>query len=138
MTLQQIIEKIWEKAENQPNVHQIVKTNNIYDLNVPDVEYAAFCVVQQQHIQSGDWMYFNFYLYYADRLRSDKSNVIQVQSNALSSLKNIIAGLTDEGLDVGQITYTPFQMKFDAETAGMYASISVGVPLESICEEKYN
>ena len=83
-------------------------------------------------------MYFNFYLYYADRLRSDKSNVIQVQSNALSSLKNIIAGLTDEGLDVGQITYTPFQMKFDAETAGMYASISVGVPLESICEEKYN
>lgn len=137
MTLQEIVEKIWAKASQQPNVNTIVKTNDIYDLNVPDVKYAAFCLTQQPHTQAEDWLYFNFYLYYADRLRSDKSNILQVQSNALSVLKNIITGLSEDGLTISNITYYPFQQKFEAETAGMYASINIAIPIEDLCSEQY-
>lgn len=140
MTLQEIVEKIWEIADRQPNINTIVKTNDIYDLNaLQDVRYAAFVLTQQPHTQDNDFIYFNFYLYYADRLRSDKSNKLQIQSHSISVLKNIIAALQeDETLEVSQITYTPFTQKFEADTAGAYAAITVSVPLDTLCEEDYN
>lgn len=139
MTLQEIVERIWELAGKQPNINTIVRTNDIYDLNaLQDVKYAAFCLTQQPHTQDDNFIYFNFYLYYADRLRSDKSNKLQIQSHSISVLKNIIAGLQEDGtLEVSQITYTPFTQKFESETAGAYAAITVSAPLDTLCEEDY-
>lgn len=139
-TLQEVVEKIWELAERQPNINTIIKSNDIFDLNsMQDAKYAAFCLTQQPHTQDEDFLYFNFYLYYADRLRSDKSNRLEIQSHSISTLKNIIAGLEEETtLAVSQITYTPFTQKFEAETAGAYAAITVSTPLDTICEEEYN
>ena len=140
LTLEQIIKKIWSIAEKQPNINTIVRTNDIYQLNADmDVKYAAFCVSQLQHTQNEDFIYFNFNLFYADRLRSDKGNQLEVQSHAISVLKNIIATLMNkELLDITQITYTPFQQRFESETAGAYATITIAVPIDELCEEDYN
>lgn len=138
MTLEEIIKKIWSIAEKQPNINTIVRTNDIYHLNSNmDVKYAAFCVSQLQHTQQEDFIYFNFNLFYADRLRSDKENQLEIQSHAISVLKNIISLLQDD-FDITQITYTPFQQRFESETAGAYATITIAVPIDELCGEEYN
>lgn len=140
MTLFETFKIINQVAVTEPNIHTIVNTGNVFDLNNDNaqVKYSAFCVQQQEHQQIGDYVTYRFNLFYVDRLTDDKRNKLEVQSTAISTLQNIIRGLIDiELIDVGEeVTYQTFTERFSAECAGAYCSLSV-TSATPICYEEY-
>ena len=130
MTLLEIISKIKSIGSRQPNIHTIL--DDVYDLNTINVEanYSAFCVQQNQHRMDGDFITYNFYLFYVDRLLSDKSNMLEIQSTGIQVLSNIVRTLDlESGSDVSASTFQVFTQRFEAECAGVYLNVGVTVPL---------
>lgn len=140
MTLLEIIGLIKSTAINQPNVNTSVE-GDIYDyLNSnPDIEYSVVFLTQQQHRESEGFMYYNFYIFYVDRLQSDlESNRALIQSTGMRVLSNIIRTVCDNlDIEVPDVTYIPFTQKFADETSGVYCSVEFTVPIENICGEEY-
>lgn len=129
MTLFEVFNVINKVAVQQPNINTIVNTGNIFDLNTENwqIKYGAFCVQQEEHIQDGDFITYSFNLFFVDRLTDDRRNKLMIQSNAITTLMNIVNGLRDiEILDTdANITYQVFTERFAAECAGAYCRINI-------------
>ena len=140
MTLKEIVQALETIASRQPNIHHIVKSGDIYDLNDTDVDYAAFCVTQQQHSANSESITFNLTLFYVDRLTDSKDNKLDIQSHAIETLRNILLTFEEEnyyGVEYTSTMYTTFTQRFLSECAGAYATITVSVPNEGGCAEKF-
>ena len=137
MTLYETIKTIEEVAKEQPNINNIVETGDIFDLNTEEFEqqYSAFCITQNTHVPQENFITFNFTLYYVDRLTSDKSNKLFVQSTACEILTNIVKTLhqTMYFLEVENSEITTFTQRFTAECAGAFITIGVTVPYTNEC-----
>ena len=134
--IKKLIERI---ADKQPNIHTIIKSGDIYELNtLGDVQYSAFCLTQQPHTEEDGFRTYNFYFFYVDRLLSNGKNKIAVQSTAIEVLSNIINTLKEEeDLDItNMITYNTFTQRFSSECAGAYCYVSITVPI-SLCATDY-
>lgn len=139
MTLKQIIKYINDIAAKQPNINHIIESGNIYDLNTDGkIKYSAFCLTQQVHTEVEGFRTYNFYFFYVDRLLTDNSNKIAVQSAAIETLSNIINTLrqTFEIEINDNINYQVFTQRFASECAGAYTSVSITVPITS-CATDY-
>ena len=88
MNLLQTIRTIEEVAKGIPNVHTVVSA--FEDLNREDTVYSAVIIQQQSHTHNDDWMQYNFYIGYADRLVEDGSNELSVQSTAMNTIHSIV------------------------------------------------
>lgn len=140
MTLFETIQIINQAAISQPNINAVVKTGDVFDLNKDNFKqrYAAFCCQQNQHTENGDYITYNFTLFYVDRLTADKRNKIEIQSTGIVTLGNLIRVLEDiELLEAGTtVTYQPFTQRFEAECAGVYCSIGITVPVD-VCADEF-
>lgn len=132
MTLLEITRALNRIALSQPLVNSVVESGNIYELNEnPDVKYATFCAVQQTHSLDPETsiMSYNFVLYFVDRLTSNSSNKVDVQSTAIQVLTNIIKSFADEYEDVAElnqsISYEVFTDSFNDLCAGAYANVTI-------------
>ena len=140
MTLYELIENIKNLGKSEPNV-SFVTQGDIYELNhQQNIEYPAFVVTQGTHFGSAENGVENYglTLFLVDRLTSDKSNELDVQSWADTGLKNIISRIEEHNLGViqGQYTVQTFTEKFDSLCAGAYVSINIQVQvLECNCCE---
>lgn len=135
MTLFETINLINQVAQSQPNINSIVKTGDVFDLNKDNFkqEYSAFCCQQNQHLQNGDFITYNFTLFYVDRLTDDSRNKIEIQSTGIITLGNIIRILQEQDLifsNIDSITYQPFTQRFEAECAGVYCNIGIVSPVD--------
>ena len=144
MTLYELIENIKNLGKSEPNV-SFVTQGDIYELNhQQDIYYPAFVVTQGTHFGSAENGVENYglTLFLVDRLTSDKSNELDVQSWADTGLKNIISRIEEHNLGViqGQYTVQTFTEKFDSLCAGAYVSLNIQVQvLEcNCCENKIN
>ena len=142
MTLYELIENIKNLGKSEPNV-SFVTQGDIYELNhQQNIEYPAFVVTQGTHFGSAENGVENYglTLFLVDRLTSDKSNELDVQSWADTGLKNIISRIEEHNLGViqGQYTVQTFTEKFDSLCAGAYVSLNIQVQvLEcNCCENK--
>ena len=142
MTLYELIENIKNLGKSEPNV-SFVTQGDIYELNhQQDIDYPAFVVTQGTHFGSSENGVENYglTLFLVDRLTSDKSNELDVQSWADTGLKNIISRIEEHNLGViqGQYTVQTFTEKFDSLCAGAYVSLNIQVQvLEcNCCENK--
>lgn len=142
MTLYELIENIKNLGKSEPNV-SFVTQGDIYELNhQQNIEYPAFVVTQGTHFGSAENGLENYglTLFLVDRLTSDKSNELDVQSWADTGLKNIISRIEEHNLGViqGQYTVQTFTEKFDSLCAGAYVSLNIQVQvLEcNCCENK--
>lgn len=142
MTLYELIENIKNLGKSEPNV-SFVTQGDIYELNhQQDIDYPAFVVTQGTHFGSAENGVENYglTLFLVDRLTSDKSNELDVQSWADTGLKNIISRIEEHNLGViqGQYTVQTFTEKFDSLCAGAYVSLNIQVQvLEcNCCENK--
>lgn len=137
MTLYETAQEIIKAAEAQPNVG-LAYCGDIYDLNErQDINYPAVVVTQNVHTEAEDFRMYSFYVFYADRLTTDKDNRLEVQSIAIEALSNIFKKLGDVGFEiVGDIRYHTFDERFDAEAAGAYAEITLQAE-EWLCSENY-
>lgn len=140
MTLFDTIKLIKEIACSQPSVHS-VGDGDIYDfLNAdPANKYATFFISQTTHTEDEDFWTFGFNLFYVDRLDdSMENNRLLIQNDALIVLSNVLRTLKTEDIDVETVTYQPFQQKFTDQCAGAYATVTLTVPKNYICEEEYD
>lgn len=144
MTLLETITVLNLIAEYQPNVNGIVESGDIFDLNKDEYQqkYSAFCVTQNTHTIDEYFTTYSFTLYYVDRLTLDKSNKIEIQSNAMeffSNFINTIIGNIDELniLDITNGDVVTFTEKFSAECAGAYMVCNITTPNTSLCSINY-
>ena len=138
MTLLDLITKINSCAAQVPNMGRICN-GNIYELNeFQNVKYPAFCATQGQHSQEGDWRYYNFTLFYVDRLISDKRNASEIQSEAIDVLSNIINEIEYYGIEInGSVLYDVFTERFESECAGAFCTVTFAVMKDDMCPEWY-
>ena len=140
MTLSGTIRYIERIALMQPSVKMVVP-NDIFRLNAtPSAEYAVFGWTQGQHTIGADDSYatYAFTFFYVDRLTEDKGNELEIQSVGITVLDNIIRTVVQAGVQVaGDYTFTSFNQRFVDECAGVYCTIALRVPLDSVCEDAY-
>ena len=140
MNLFQTIDNIKKIALVQPNVRTAIE-GNVYSImnNTPDLQYGVVVITQGTHRSDEMFNYFNFNIFYIDRLVDDmESNRLQIQSIGIQILNNIINTFADEyDIDLSSdVQYNPFTQKFADETAGDYISITLEVPKDG-CAESY-
>lgn len=137
MTLQKTIKVMEVVASKQPSINMIVE-NDIFRLNEKsDAKYGVFSFVQGQHSSSIDGTFLNlqFTLFYVDRLKTDLSNQIEIQSVGIDTLDNILRTLNDGGVYVDSYTFTPFNQRFLDECSGVFCNVTMQVPIGSLCHE---
>lgn len=140
MTLRDTILAIESLAAREPAVNMIVR-NDVFRLNtIPTAKYGVFAWTQQQHTipMGGDLLRFSFNFFYADRLTEDRGNELEVQSTAVAVLSNILRGLPSAGVYVaGDAAIRTFQQKFMDECAGAFATLTLEVGADTICNLEY-
>lgn len=138
MTLLECVDNIMAICSVQPNVNTAAEGDvyNILNGN-PATEFSAMVLTQRPHFEpTPDMRRYGFYLFYVDLLKSDKSNKLQVQSQAIETLSNVLAGI-GEFADISGVVYNTFTEKFTAECAGAYAEFLIEVPNNNECYEDY-
>ena len=140
MTLKQVIDKFNEIALKQPTISTILPGGDIYALNKErDIKFGVFCLTQGTHSTdlSNGFSTYNFFLYYVDRLQSNESNKIEIQSTALETLKNILRTFIQEtDSELTQADFQVFTESFAQLCAGAYATIAVVVEDDN-CIERF-
>ena len=138
MTLLQLVHRIETVAAEQPSVNLVVP-NDVFALNsIQDARYGVFAWTQGQHEESVDGyaLTCRFTFFYVDRLTDDASNRLEIQSVGVQTLGNIIRKLAAE-FDIPAWTYTTFNQRFADLCAGVYASVTINIPVSSLCPENY-
>ena len=134
MNLLQTIRTIEEVAKGIPNVHTVVSA--FEDLNREDTVYSAVIIQQQSHTHNDDWMQYNFYIGYADRLVEDESNELSVQSTAMNTIHSIVRALRNifPSAEISYSNTNVFTQRFTALCAGAYETVSIILPI-SECDD---
>ena len=139
MTLAQLIREIEGAAMQHPSINMIVR-NDIFRINhAPKLKYGAFAWTQGQHTGNiNGMMTYSFTFFYIDRLKSDASNQIEVQSVGCQTLDNILR-LIEQKCDADITSYTlqTFNQRFTDECAGVFCNVNIGVQATTICGEDF-
>ena len=139
ITLSKMIDVISAIGSGEKNINTVIQ-NDIYELDgIPNAKYNVFGITQNAHREDDQFIYYNFYLYYINRVNNDgRQNEILNQSTGIQVLRNIIrktCGYLD--IEVSEdIVYYPFIQKFADVCSGVYADVTFAVPLD-MCEEDY-
>lgn len=130
MTLYKLVQDVCNLGKAEPNI-SFVSQGDIYYLNHnQDIDYPAFIVTQGTHTGSDyDEEQFTLTLFAVDRLVSDKSNEIDVQSWANDVLMDVTRKIEEFYIGTVQPGFKiqTFTEKFDSLCAGAYATIAVTI-----------
>ena len=125
MTLFEIINKLKSIAINKPNIN-FVGDGDVYTLNsLPNIDYSVFFITQNDHSIYQDTITYSLNLFYIDRISDSEDNVLNIQSDGMLQLTNVINTLVfSEDVDVeGEISFTPFIQRFADQCAGVYCTV---------------
>ena len=125
MTLFEIINKLKDIAISKPNINY-VGDGDVYTLNsLPNIDYSVFFITQNDHSIYQDTITYSLNLFYIDRISDSEDNVLNIQSDGILQLTNVINTLVfSEDVDVdGEITFTPFIQRFADQCAGVYCTV---------------
>ena len=125
MTLFEIINKLKYIAINKPNINY-VGDGDVYVLNsLPNIDYSVFFITQNDHSIYQDTITYSLNLFYIDRISDSEDNTLNIQSDGMLQLTNVINTLVfSEDVDVeGEITFTPFIQRFADQCAGVYCTV---------------
>lgn len=139
MTLFEVIERIEAFAKRQPSVNTIVRSDIFRINSQPSVKYGVFAWLQREHtgnVTTGDVGY-NFTLFYIDRLLSDRSNEVEVQSVGCQVLGNILKLLNEGGVECDSYTIQPFTQRFTDLCAGVFCNVTLSTMDNTLCGEDY-
>lgn len=125
MTLFELINKLKDIAISKPNINY-VGDGDVYTLNsLPNIDYSVFFITQNEHSIYQDTITYNLNLFYIDRISDSEDNTLNIQSDGMLQLTNIINTLVfNEDVDVdGDITFVPFIQRFADQCAGVYCNV---------------
>lgn len=140
MTLFKVIDLIKILALKHPNVNS-AEEGDIYSILNANTQqkYASVVLTQDTHTEDEVFDNYNFNIFYVDRLFSDiETNRLDIQSTAKNVLSNIIRAFCEEfDAECNSINYHTFTERFADECAGAYAAITISIPKDIYCTEKY-
>lgn len=125
MTLFEIINKLKNIAISKPNINY-VGDGDVYTLNsLPNIDYSVFFITQNDHSIYQDTITYSLNLFYIDRISDSEDNTLNIQSDGMLQLTNIINTLVfSEDVDVdGDITFVPFIQRFADNCSGVYCTV---------------
>ena len=125
MTLFEIINKLKNIAISKPNIN-FVGDGDVYTLNsLPNIDYSVFFITQNDHSIDSDTITYSLNLFYIDRISDSEDNTLNIQSDGMLQLTNVINTLVfSEDVDVdGEITFTPFIQRFADNCSGIYCTV---------------
>lgn len=125
MTLFEIINKLKDIAISKPNINY-VGDGDVYTLNsLPNIDYSVFFITQNDHLIDSDTITYSLNLFYIDRISDSEDNTLNIQSDGMLQLMNVINTLVfTEDVDVdGEIMFTPFIQRFADQCCGVYCNV---------------
>lgn len=125
MTLFELINKLKDIAISKPNINYVCD-GDVYTLNsLPNIDYSVFFITQNDHSIYQDTITYNLNLFYIDRISDSEDNTLNIQSDGMLQLTNIINTLVfSEDVDVdGDINFVPFIQRFADQCAGVYCTV---------------
>lgn len=140
MTLKQIIDLLTNISSQQPAVNSVSEGNVYEALNAnPSQKYYNIHITQTNHRTDLETDVWCFNIFCTDRLEDNEANRVQIQSNAIEILKNIIRTFieTVDATLYEDIIITPYTEHFKDYCAGAYVQIKFSVPESYTCEEVY-
>ena len=127
MTLRTIIERLKESALATPNVGGVI-TNDEFRTNFwEDAHYGIVAIIQREHTITENNAIYRFQLAYIDRLTESKDNEVDVQSEGIMTISNMVNALVYNGDDVEMevdMTFSVFNERFKDECGGVLADVA--------------
>ena len=139
MTLKTIIEGLQEYALATPNVGGVI-VNDVFRENFwDDAHYGVVAIIQREHTISDNLATYRFQLGYIDRLTESKDNEVDIQSEGVMTISNIVNALVEDNPDIekdGDMSFSVFNERFKDECGGVLADVAftTSSPL-GICNE---
>lgn len=138
--LKDIIIDICNTAKLQLNVNAVGE-GSIYELlNAGGaIERYANVIVTANNVTIAEDNYtLRVTIFYTDRLirkGEEGDNHLDIQSDAIDTLHNILLTLSNE-YDIDTENYTPFTQQFADNCAGAYVTVNITAPISG-CEQIY-
>lgn len=136
MTLYRLFKELEDCALQEPNVRTIIE-NDIYRINsLPDIDYRIFAITQNQHRSNEQFITYSLNLFLVDRWDETLDNQLNVQSDGIIALKEILNRFvaTHPDIWIGNISYQPFYQRFKDITAGIYATVEFNIAIDDCYE----
>ena len=122
-----------------PNVGGVI-INDVFRENFwDDAHYGVVAIIQREHTITENSAIYRFQLAYIDRLTEDKGNEVEIQSDGIMTISNMVNALVYDGEDVemsGEMTFSVFNERFKDECGGVLADVAFATssPM-GICKE---
>ena len=123
------------------NTHSLVNDyaeGDVYEyMNSGMHKYPCVFMTMNNITSDSESTNYNFTMFYIDRLISDGSNKINVQSIGVQVIKQILSKLFDiyPEIEISSTEYTPFTEKFADDCAGVFCQISLSDELDAASYE---
>lgn len=103
-----------------------VGVGDVFDLNsISNVQYPAIWIELESAEINLESVDPTFRLFYIDRLLDDKSNALDVQTDSMYILNQILYSLADAITVEVPLRITPYQQRFNDMCAGAYVDVPV-------------
>lgn len=116
------------------------EAGDVYELNKRmDIKYPAFILSEDTHRYnySEGVEYYNFNVFFVDRLTENKANELNVKNWANRACVNLVKNITEKmpgAIISTETNINTFTERFESLCAGAFANITLRVDEECVCK----